>query len=113
VAVAIITICIQAVMMMRKYFLIPLPTTILYFLIEHDRKSLGCLSYNVYVPIKNVRCCYIPVSQCVRLAKLVETIERVGWISGIIVALFTLAPFSIKDLPSGLQFIPISVAELS
>jgi hypothetical protein len=42
--------------------------------------------------------------------KLVETIERVGWISGIIAALFTLAPFSIKDLPSGLQYIPISVA---
>jgi hypothetical protein len=33
----------------------------------------------------------------------------VVWISGII-ALFTLAPFSIKDLPSGLQYIPISVA---
>ena len=42
--------------------------------------------------------------------KLVETIERVGWINGIIAALFTLAPFSIKDLPSGLQYIPISVA---
>ena len=56
-----------------------LPPTRLYFLIEHDRKSLGCLSYAyVYVPIKNVRCCYIPVSHCVRLAKLVETIERVG-----------------------------------
>jgi hypothetical protein len=40
---------------------------------------------------------------------LVETIERVGRISGIIAALFTLAPFS-KDLPSGLQYIPVSVA---
>ena len=34
--------------------------------------------------------------------KLVETIERVGWISDLIAALFTLAPFSIKDLASGL-----------
>ena len=42
--------------------------------------------------------------------KLVETIERVGWTSGIIAAIFTLAPFSIKDLPTGLQYIPTSVA---
>jgi len=64
----------------------------------------------VYIPIKNVHCCYVPVSTAFVWRKLVETIERVGWISGILAALFTLAPFSIKDLPSGLQYIPIGVS---
>jgi Na+/proline symporter len=64
----------------------------------------------VYIPIKNVRCCYVPVSTAFVWRKLVETIERVGWISGILAALFTLASFLIKDLPSGLQYIPIGVA---
>ena len=74
-------------------------------------KSLSCLSYAyVYVPIKMCAAVIFLFHTAVIWRKLVETIERVGWISGIIAALFTLAPFSIKDLPSGLQYIPISVA---
>jgi hypothetical protein len=42
--------------------------------------------------------------------RLVETIEKVGWTSGIIAALFTLLPVSIQDLPTGWKFAPITIA---
>gem|GEM_PF-1039207 len=42
--------------------------------------------------------------------RLVETLEKVGWISGIIAALFTLLPFSIQNMPAGWKFAPIIIA---
>lgn len=42
--------------------------------------------------------------------RLVETIEKVGWTSGIIAALFSLLPVSIQDLPAGWKFAPIITA---
>jgi hypothetical protein len=42
--------------------------------------------------------------------RLVETLEKVGWISGTIAALSTLLPFSIQDMPAGWKFAPIVVA---
>ncbi len=44
--------------------------------------------------------------------RLVETIEKVGWTSGIIAAIFTLLPFSIQDLPTGWKFVPIIIAAI-
>ena len=41
---------------------------------------------------------------------MTETLEKVGVISGIIAALFTLLPISIQDIPFGWNFIPVSVA---
>jgi hypothetical protein len=42
--------------------------------------------------------------------RLVETLEKVGWISGTIAALFTLLPVSIQDLPTLWKFGPIIIA---
>jgi len=44
--------------------------------------------------------------------KLVETLEKVGWVSGIIAAIFTLLPISIQDLPTGWKFAPIIISAI-
>jgi hypothetical protein len=42
--------------------------------------------------------------------RLTGRLEKVGWTSGIIVALFTLLPISMKDIPYSWNFVPIIVA---